>query len=106
MQEETGKKHDKRLDNLIPGANKNGRPKGQRNYKTIYREALKKIGESRGMTPEEIETEMEQAGLEQALKGNFQFQKDIKDRIHGKAEDNVSLEGNFVIKWKDEGDSN
>lgn len=75
--------------NLIPlkkghTANPNGRPKGQRNYATIYREALMKIALANDKTPEDIETMLEETGLKNALKGNFAFWKDIRDRIHGK----------------------
>lgn len=88
MEENKGK--NKGYDNLIPikkgeKLNPNGRPKGQRNYATIYREALKKMAEAKGITPEEIEEQMEQVGLNKALKGDINFHKDIKDRIHGKA---------------------
>jgi len=69
--------------------NPNGRPKGQRNYATIYRAALEKIAEANDKTPEEIEEMMEQAGLKKALAGDFAFQKDIKDRLHGKADQHI-----------------
>jgi len=77
-------------DNLIPikkgeRLNPNGRPKGQRNYKTIYREALIKIAEANDKSPEEIEEMMHQVGLNKALKGDFAFYRDINDRLHGKA---------------------
>lgn len=78
-------------------ANPNGRPKGQRNYATIYREALKKIADSQNMTPEELETLMEEAGMRQALKGNFQFWKDIRDRIHGQAKNHVQADVNVQL---------
>ena len=86
----TEKSRDKRIDNLKPfkkgkSGNPKGRSKGQRNYATIYREALIKIAEVNNKTPEEIETMMEEAGIKNALKGNFQFWKDIRDRIHGTA---------------------
>lgn len=64
--------------------NPNGRPKGQRDYVTIYREALIKIGNAKGKTPEEIEEMMEETGLDKALKGDYNFFRDIRDRIHGK----------------------
>jgi hypothetical protein len=75
--------------NLIPCKpgethNPNGRPKGQRNYATIYREAIIKIGQSKGMTPEEVEEELERVGLGKALSGDFKFWQDVRDRIHGK----------------------
>jgi len=93
-----------RMDNLKepwkkgdPSPNPSGRPNGQRNYATIYYEAIKKIGETRGMTPEEIEEEIERAGLIKALKGDFAFQKDIKDRIHGKPVIPVEQSGEIKI---------
>jgi hypothetical protein len=75
--------------NLIPPVkgerrNPDGRPKGQRNYATIYREALRKIGEAQNMTPEEVEDILHQSGLKNALKGNYKFYQDTLDRLHGK----------------------
>lgn len=65
--------------------NPNGRPKGQRNYAVIYREALKNIAKANDKTPEEIEEMLEVTGLKKALKGDFNFWKDVRDRVHGKA---------------------
>lgn len=73
--------------------NPSGRKKGQRNYATIYRAALEKIGKADGMTPEEVEEVIEQAGLRKAIEGDFKFQKDIKDRIHGTAIQKSELSG-------------
>ena len=85
--------------------NPNGRPKGQRNYATIYREALIRIADANGKTPEEIETMMEEVGMKQALKGNHAFWKDIRDRIHGLPKGtnptmnvNVTVEANERVK--------
>lgn len=61
-----------------------GRPLGQRNYSQIYREALKNIAKANDKTPEEIEEMLEVTGLKKALKGDFNFWKDVRDRIHGK----------------------
>ena len=38
--------------------NLNGRPKGQRNYATIYREALIKLATLNDKSPEELENEI------------------------------------------------
>jgi len=65
--------------------NPNGRPLGQRNYATIYREALRKIGETKGMTSDQVEEELLETGLGKALKGDFNFYRDTFDRTHGKA---------------------
>ena len=83
--------------NLIPCKkgetnNPNGRPKGQRNYSTIYREALLKIGESENMTPEQIEEVIEKSRLLKAMEGDLAFQKDILDRVHGKPKQDSTLD--------------
>lgn len=89
-----------------PSPNPKGRPKGQRNYATIYRAALEKIAETKGMTPEQVEDLMEMTGLDKAIQGDFAFARDIKDRLHGKPRQPVGLEGpnegeppTFIIKY-------
>lgn len=72
-------------------ANPNGRPVGQRNYATIYREALIKLGNASNKTPEELEDEIEQMGLLKARKGDFRFFKDIRDRLHGMPKQSVDV---------------
>lgn len=73
--------------------NKNGRPKGQRNYETLYREALIQIGKSQDKTPEEIEELMHKSGLTKAIKGDYAFYRDVLDRLYGKPKQSVGLEG-------------
>lgn len=73
--------------------NPKGLPKGQRNYATIYREALIRIAEAKHKTPEEIEDMIEEAALMKALKGHFKFSKDVRDRLHGKAIQRTELTG-------------
>lgn len=73
--------------------NEKGRPKGRRNFATIYHEAIKKIGESQGKTPEEIEDILHQSGLAKALKGDFNFYRDTMDRLHGKPLQKAELTG-------------
>lgn len=90
----------KSIANLTPGGP--GRPKGQRNYKTIQREALIKIGSTRGMSLEEVETMIQEVGLLKAMKGDYNFYRDYMDRTHGKVPDktqlHVTVEPNERIK--------
>jgi len=84
--------------NLIPPVkgerrNPNGRPKGQRNYATIYKEALIQIGKSQNMTPEQVEELMHKSGLSKAIKGDYAFYRDVLDRLYGKPKQSVGLEG-------------
>ncbi len=89
-------------DNLVepwkkgdPSPNPNGRPKGQKNYRTLYREALISIAKAKDKTPEEIEVLLHRTGIAKALRGEFNFYKDIQDRLHGKAlqKSDVKLSG-------------
>lgn len=73
--------------------NPNGRPKGQRNYATIYREALIKLGELNNKTPDELEDEIISKGILNARSGDYHFYKDILDRLHGQATSKTELTG-------------
>jgi hypothetical protein len=86
-----GKKNTgKNTDGLIPwkegdpSPNPNGRPKGQRNYATIYREALLKIAELDSITPEDLEDDMIAMAVKKARSGDPVFYKDVMDRVHGR----------------------
>lgn len=79
----TGKKNLTSWKKGVSG-NENGRPKGQRNYITIYTAALKKLADEKRMTPEEFEDELEKQGLKNALK-DYRYFKDFRDRVHGSA---------------------
>lgn len=83
------------IKNLKPfpkgkSGNPQGKRKGQRDYATIYREALIKIANANHKTPEEIENMMEEVGIKKALTGNFTFWKDVRDRIHGQATQKIA----------------
>ena len=57
---------------------------------------------SHDKTPEEIETMMEEVGLKQGLKGNFQFWKDIRDRIHGQSKQHVEVVADINLTLTEE----
>jgi len=85
-----------------------GRPKGQRNYTTIYHEALIKIGQANSMTAEEVELELHKIGVTKALKGDEKFYHQILDRIHGKPTasldigntDGEPFKQNISVSWE------
>lgn len=68
-----------------PSPNPKGKAKGQRDYATIYREALIKLGTENNKTPEDIEMEMIANGVLLGRKGDYRFYKDVLDRLHGTA---------------------
>ena len=78
-----------------PSPNPDGRPLGQKNYSTLYKEALIKLGQLNNKTPDELELELVSSGFTNARKGDYRFYKDVLDRLHGqatsKSETNMNL---------------
>ena len=88
MEEEVKSSVNNRVKGLKPfkpgeSGNPAGRPKGQRDYATVYREALIKLASLNDKTEEEIENEILSNALLSARKGDFRFYKDILDRLYG-----------------------
>jgi len=85
----------KHLKPLQPGetANPNGRPKGQRNYATIYAEAMQILADKNSSTPEKLEAEMVANAAVLARKGDYRFYKDFMDRLHGTPTNRTELTG-------------
>ena len=102
--EENRSKTDKRLKNLKTDAGP-GRPPGQRNYATIYRDALIKLAMLNGKTPEELEGEIVSAGIMLARKGDYRYYKDALDRLHGTAtiknESIINVVNPILVKFDD-----
>jgi hypothetical protein len=101
-------------DNLIPckpgeTANPNGRPKGQRNFATIYREAIEKIAKSKDITADEFEIQLVEQAIRKGFNGDTRFYTDTLDRIHGKAQQHVdhTTDGEkIVFGWINDKDNN
>lgn len=81
--------------------NLNGRPKGQRNFANIYRDALINLAKKNNLEPDELETELLEKAIFSARKGDHRFYKDLMDRLHGQATQNsdVNVKGNVVISF-------
>lgn len=60
-----------------------GRPLGQKNYATLYREALIKLAELNDTTPDDLELSILRKGIMNARSGDYRFYKDLLDRLHG-----------------------
>jgi len=89
--EKTRKKHEKRDEKgrFKKGytANPDGRPKGSRNFSTLWKKAVKNIAESQKeeLDPEQVELILIKKAYQKASDGHFKFYKDIMDRVFGKA---------------------
>lgn len=69
------------------------RPKGSRNYKTLFREAYMAIAKDLrlGKDPDVLLVEILKRGIKEALKGNYPFYKDIMDRMFGKPGEEIKV---------------
>lgn len=61
-----------------------GRPPGRLNFKTIFEEAIKKISISENIKECEIEKDLVVKAIKQANKGNYNYYRDLFDRLYGK----------------------
>lgn len=64
--------------------NLQGRPEGRRSFTTLFKEAIEKIAKERKLPIEDPEVELVVRAIVEALKGNYQYYKDIMDRLYGK----------------------
>jgi len=85
--DERGKTPGSKDTQFKPGnnANPSGRPKGRKNFKTLFYAALERIGEKTGVDPEDIEMELIETGIVYARKGDYKFWKDVQDRVYGQS---------------------
>ena len=76
-----------------PRRNIKGRPKGSKNFKTLFEIALKEIGASKklGKDPDKVWVEIFKKSIKRILKGNYPFYKDTLDRYFGKATEKAEI---------------
>lgn len=89
----------KHLRPFKPGQSGNpaGHPKGQRNFATIYREALKTLATKNNITETQLENEIVANGVLNARRGDHKFYKDLMDRLHGMPKQGIEITGNTEI---------
>jgi hypothetical protein len=104
-EKEKTEKEQRKLANLKPfkpgqSGNPKGRPKGKRDFKTDFEIAAREIAKALklGEDPEPIYIELLKQGIKSGLKGNYNFWKDIAERIYGKVEDEIALKGKMDYK--------
>jgi hypothetical protein len=61
-----------------------GRPKGTLNFATKFRKFVEKVAEQNEMKPEEVDEQLLMIGFNRAKSGDYQFWRDIHDRVYGK----------------------
>jgi hypothetical protein len=84
----TSKKQVKRnkRGQFAPGSSGNigGRPKGSESFRTKWEKFLKEIAEQNELELNDVEEQLFMIAYSRAKAGDFQFWKDIHDRIYGK----------------------
>ncbi len=90
-----------------------GRPKGAKNRSTLLKKWLEMPAkftnpETKEQTEGTIEEKVELVMIAQAMKGNVQAYKEIKDTLYGKMMKNIHVTGNVfeeaMKKFGDDGD--
>jgi len=79
-----------------PGQSGNpaGRPKGAKNFTTLFEKAVKEVAKKLelGEDPDAVEIQIIQRGIKEALAGKYQFYKDIFDRIYGQPKQPIDVD--------------
>jgi hypothetical protein len=85
--------------------NHTGRPKGAKNYKTLFREAYVAIAKDLklGKDPDVLLVEILKRGIKEALRRNYPFYKNIMDRLYGKpkSEANINLREEKLVELEE-----
>lgn len=64
--------------------NPKGKAPGTLAFKTQWFNFIEKVAKENNLKPEDIQNNLNKVGLNKAQEGDFQFYKDLHDRIYGK----------------------
>ena len=78
--------------------NRNGRPKGTKNFSTLVDETIKEIADEEGITQQQAWRVLIKRAYKESKGGNVQFYKDLMDRYYGKPKEKVEVEAGDDIK--------
>ena len=102
-------KTEKKLRNLKPfkegyDSRRGHRPKGKRNFKTDFEIAAREIAKALklGDKPDPIYIELTKRAIHSGLTGNYNFWRDLAERLYGKEPDKVegTLKENIKVDDK------
>lgn len=92
---------------LLPGVvlNPQGRPLGSPNFATKFYAFIEKVAKRDKLEPDEVEEQLLKVGFLKAKKGEYNFWRDLHDRVYGKARETHEVIGKdggpLEIRWKD-----
>ena len=76
---------------FLPGNPGGGRPKNSENFATKWFKAIEKIADANGITADEIEQQLLLVGYKKAKEGDYQFYRDVFDRVYGKPQQHLDM---------------
>ena len=80
--------------------NPEGRPKGSKNFETDFLEAVGKIAEANNITRVEAMEVLLRKAYSEAKNGQFNFYKDIMDRLYGKVVEKHEVDFNDKTEYE------
>lgn len=80
-----------------PNINREGRPKGSRDFATDFDEVVEEIAEENGITKSQARKHLLKVAYKNAKEGNYSFYKDIHDRVYGQATQKSELKADVNI---------
>jgi hypothetical protein len=84
---------------IIQGtANPAGRPKGVKNFKTIFEEAVKKIAKEKDLDPDSVEIDLVIRAISSARGGDYKYYKDLFDRIYGQPKQSFGFDSDDLLQ--------
>lgn len=86
----------------MPGqsGNPKGRPKGTKNFSTLFEQAIKKIVKEKKLPIKNPEVELVVKAIVEGLKGNYPYFRDLMDRKYGKPAQPIEHGGEIDLKVK------
>lgn len=74
-----------------PRINREGRPKGTRDFATDFDEVVEEIAAENGITKSQARKHLLKVAYKNAKEGNYSFYKDIHDRYYGTATNKTDI---------------
>lgn len=97
MPENAGKNQGVRdeLGRFVPGVSGNpeGKPKGTLSFATKFNQAIEKLAETNQISGDELELQIVQMAIKKAREGDYQFYRDVMDRVYGRPVQTTELTG-------------
>ena len=81
-----------------PSPNPSGRPVGTRNFQTDFDEVVEEIAKANNITNSEARKILIKKAYGEAKDGNFQYYKDITERVYGKVPDALDITAEITKK--------